>query len=152
MNTKLKGELAELDTGLSDQRDRLERLVNETDDCRNQYERPLLHVQALREELQDSRMRTHNLQQPLDLSKVNETIKLCDSIGRLDCTACTREIKQMTSTVHDGTPRVDHCDSPRSERVSSQHAAPTDDQDIIMYRDKFGRSIGLNFNWQKGKD
>ncbi|GBP96299.1 Chimeric ERCC6-PGBD3 protein [Eumeta japonica] len=83
INTKLKGELAELDikcNDLSDQRDRLQGLLNETDDCRNQYERSLLQIEALQEELQNSKNRTHKLQHQLDLSRVNETIKLCDSM------------------------------------------------------------------------
>ncbi|GBP55754.1 hypothetical protein EVAR_23565_1 [Eumeta japonica] len=62
---KLKGELAELDikcNDLRDQRDRLQRLGNGTDDWRNQYARSLLRIEALREELQNSRIRTLKLQ------------------------------------------------------------------------------------------
>ncbi|GBP53441.1 hypothetical protein EVAR_17516_1 [Eumeta japonica] len=142
MNTKLKGELAEVDIrcyDLSDQRDRLQRLGNETDDCRNQYERPLPQIEALREELQNSRIRTQKLQHQLDWSGANGTIKLCDSIGSLDCTACTQETKQMTGEVRAGTPRAGRRHSPRSGRVSSPHAAPADGQNVIMYSDEFGR-------------
>ncbi|GBP03291.1 hypothetical protein EVAR_2696_1 [Eumeta japonica] len=59
--------------------------------------------------------------------------------GSLDCTACTQETKQMTGAVHAVTPRTGRRDSPRSRRVSSQHAAPTDGQNVIMYSDEFGR-------------
>ncbi|GBP96774.1 hypothetical protein EVAR_92308_1 [Eumeta japonica] len=44
----------------------------------------------------------------------------------------------MTGAVHAGTPRAGRRDSPRSERISSQHAAPTDAQNVIMYSDEFG--------------
>ncbi|GBP93811.1 hypothetical protein EVAR_59354_1 [Eumeta japonica] len=66
MNTKSKGELAELHiqcNDLNDKRDRLQRLVNETHDCRSQYERSLLQIQALQEKLQNNRIRIHKLQQ-----------------------------------------------------------------------------------------
>ncbi|GBP48274.1 hypothetical protein EVAR_42994_1 [Eumeta japonica] len=53
MNTKLKGELAEMDekcNDLTDQRDRLQVLVSEMDDCQNHYEQSLLQIQVLQEE------------------------------------------------------------------------------------------------------
>ncbi|GBP74295.1 hypothetical protein EVAR_42874_1 [Eumeta japonica] len=90
MNTKLKSELAEMDikcNDLSDQRDRLQVLVSEPlwkarpgYYARNQDEQLLLQKQALQEELHSSRNRTYELQQQLDWSEVNETIKLCDSM------------------------------------------------------------------------
>ncbi|GBP81124.1 hypothetical protein EVAR_88222_1 [Eumeta japonica] len=51
---KVKGELAEMDVkcnDLTDQRDRLQVLVSEMDDCRNHYEQSLLQIQVLQEEL-----------------------------------------------------------------------------------------------------
>ncbi|GBP91889.1 hypothetical protein EVAR_101013_1 [Eumeta japonica] len=71
--------------------------------------------------------RTHKLEQQLDLSRMNETIKLCDSMldnttptdtqktGSLDCTACSQETKQMTGAVRAGTPRA-RSTSPRNTR------------------------------------
>ncbi|GBP16351.1 hypothetical protein EVAR_9942_1 [Eumeta japonica] len=72
MNTKLKGELAELDikcNELGDQRERERGLGNGTDDWRNQYEPSLLQIEALQEELQNCKIRTHKLQHRLDLSR-----------------------------------------------------------------------------------
>ncbi|GBP20294.1 hypothetical protein EVAR_82169_1 [Eumeta japonica] len=63
----------------------------------------------------------------------------------MDCTACTQETKQMTGAVHAGTPRAGRRDSPRSERVSSQHAVPTDGENVITYSDEFGRFPTLPF-------
>ncbi|GBP72278.1 hypothetical protein EVAR_24846_1 [Eumeta japonica] len=77
----LKSELAEMVTkynDLSDYRDRLQVLVSEVDDCRNRNEQSLLQIQALQEEPHRSTKRTYELQHQLDLSKVDETIKLCD--------------------------------------------------------------------------
>ncbi|GBP33098.1 hypothetical protein EVAR_18578_1 [Eumeta japonica] len=51
MNTKLKGELAEMDVkcnDLTDQRDRLQVLVSEMDDCRNHYEQSLLQFKCFK--------------------------------------------------------------------------------------------------------
>ncbi|GBP96298.1 hypothetical protein EVAR_7581_1 [Eumeta japonica] len=58
--------------------------------------------------------------------------------GSLDCTVCIHETKQMTGAVHAETPRTSRRDSPRSRRVVSQHAAPTDGQNVVMYSDEFG--------------
>ncbi|GBP05375.1 hypothetical protein EVAR_76793_1 [Eumeta japonica] len=56
------------------------------------------------------------------------------------------ETKQMTGAVRAGTPRAGRRDSP-------QHAAPTDGQNVIMYSDEFGRSMGLQFSRRlAGKD
>ncbi|GBP61466.1 hypothetical protein EVAR_34701_1 [Eumeta japonica] len=42
-------------------------------------------------------------------------------------------------------------DSPRSERVSSQHATPTDGQNVIMYSDEFGsmHQVASSFSREK---
>ncbi|GBP65812.1 hypothetical protein EVAR_52941_1 [Eumeta japonica] len=52
----------------------------------------------------------------------------------------------MTGAVPAGTPHAGRHDSPRSGRVSSQHAAPTDGQNVIMYIDEFRRSMGLQLS------
>ncbi|GBP89563.1 hypothetical protein EVAR_58223_1 [Eumeta japonica] len=56
----------------------------------------------------------------------------------LDYTACTQETKQTIDAVHAVTLRAGHRDS--------QHAATTDDQDITMYSEEFGRSMGLQLS------
>ncbi|GBP09059.1 hypothetical protein EVAR_78393_1 [Eumeta japonica] len=126
MNTKLKGELAELDVKCndpSDQRDRLQGLGNETD----RSVRAITASEVLQEELQNSRTRTHKLQHQLELSR-----------------------KSGLHGLHPGNKTDDRCSprrarppEPRSGRVSSPHAAPADGQRVIMYNDEFGRSTGL---------
>ncbi|GBP16350.1 hypothetical protein EVAR_9941_1 [Eumeta japonica] len=55
--------------------------------------------------------------------------------------------QNMTGAVHAVTPRPGRRDSPRSRRVSSQHAAPTDGQNVIMYSDEFGRQAKKIEDW-----
>ncbi|GBP74310.1 hypothetical protein EVAR_42889_1 [Eumeta japonica] len=79
MNTKLKGELAEMDVkcnDLTDQRDRLQVPVSERDDCRNHYEQSLLQIQVLQEEVHIRNINMDKLQHELDLCRVNETVRL----------------------------------------------------------------------------
>ncbi|GBP00432.1 hypothetical protein EVAR_980_1 [Eumeta japonica] len=85
INTKLKGELAEMDVKCNDltgQRDRLQVLTStsEMNDCRNHYEQSLLQIQVLQEELHMCKINMDNLQHELDLLRVNETVRLCDSM------------------------------------------------------------------------
>ncbi|GBP53963.1 hypothetical protein EVAR_96642_1 [Eumeta japonica] len=74
MNTKLKGELAEMDVkcnDLTDQRDRLRVLMSEMDDCRNHYEQSLLQIQVLQEEHTSSNKKT---EQSIALNNKNASI------------------------------------------------------------------------------
>ncbi|GBP43835.1 hypothetical protein EVAR_82267_1 [Eumeta japonica] len=78
-----ESELAELDikyNDLTDQRDLLPMLVNVLNDCREHYEHSLLQIQSLQAELHSNRMETDKLQYEMDMHKVDETVKLCDSI------------------------------------------------------------------------
>ncbi|GBP58113.1 hypothetical protein EVAR_40657_1 [Eumeta japonica] len=70
---------------LTDQRNRLRVLVSEMDDCRNQYEQSLLQIQVLEEEVHIYKINMDKLQHELDLYRLNETVRLCDSM--LDSTA-----------------------------------------------------------------
>ncbi|GBP21976.1 hypothetical protein EVAR_7193_1 [Eumeta japonica] len=77
---------------LTDQRDRLQVLVSEMDDCRNHYEQSLLQIQVLQEEVHTCNINMDKLQHELDLCRVNETVRLCDSL--LDSTARLDNRKQ----------------------------------------------------------
>ncbi|GBP00951.1 hypothetical protein EVAR_2258_1 [Eumeta japonica] len=76
---------------LTDQRDRLQVLVSEMDDCRNHYEQSLLQIQVL-QEVHTCNINMDKLQHELDLCRVNETVRLCDSL--LDSTARLDNRKQ----------------------------------------------------------
>ncbi|GBP43265.1 hypothetical protein EVAR_39323_1 [Eumeta japonica] len=144
MNTKLKGELAELDIKCNDLS--ISAIAREDWDSECQsLQQQMQHLQNYLAELSaqiESRKLNLNLKSIVDFKLSHDILPS----GSLNCTAGTQETNQLTGAVHAGTPRAGRRE-PRSERVSSQHAAPTDGQDIIMYSDEFGsQSLSENEN------
>ncbi|GBP80383.1 hypothetical protein EVAR_44616_1 [Eumeta japonica] len=70
---------------LTDQHNHLQVLVSEMDDGRNQNEQSLLQIQVLQEEMHICKINMDKSQHELDKCRVNETVRLCDSM--LDSTA-----------------------------------------------------------------
>ncbi|GBP61495.1 hypothetical protein EVAR_34732_1 [Eumeta japonica] len=71
--------IAELDikcNDLTDQRDRLQTLVNEMNGCREHHEHSLLQIQTLQAELHSNRLQKDKLQHEMDMHKVDETVLL----------------------------------------------------------------------------
>ncbi|GBP83847.1 hypothetical protein EVAR_64112_1 [Eumeta japonica] len=124
MNTKLKGELTELDVkcnDLTDQRDRLQVLASEMDDCRNQYEQSLMQIQVFQEEIEP-----RNFNYNLD-NKLNNGM----SDDGLDCTTSNKKTK--------------HCIAHNKENVSmpenvtsALNAVINNENETVIYSDELG--------------